>query len=546
MALTHVDVKGMGPGRAGSVTALAYHFEDRLNMAKTFAESPRPSSEISPLESRRLPSASNSILLVVLGSIFVMGAWLRFRGLGVSCLWLDEIITAQTAVRGPRFILQHNASLFMSFFFEWLSQQFGTSEFWVRLPCAVFGSLSVGLIAYVAFSLSRDRLAAVLASLFLAFSDRHLYYSREARAYSLLVLLSLLSFYLMHHSIVQNKARWWIAWGLASLVGLYTSYFYSFVEACLVIYALGWLGHYYMERKTWQQDLTIRLTWLVAICCILGLLFLPSVLWAARTYQDFAQSRGYSYDTRVIPWLVSATQTWLPFSYSVFIIPIVLIILGDTVATKKPRGLNLLFLTLLILLPALFFRVLRPKHFLAPRYLIAPLPFFLMFSSIGLAGVVHFFWERAGRLPIRAAGWAARCGLALVVVLLVGFYSSRNLKSYRRWALEQKQDWRSTVAFLKKNVQENDLIVPGVDFTYICLGHYLPLELRRSLTEAGSGDAQNLPPLARSGKRIWYVAPDYALNDVPAIKKWLDQHFTLVQTIQGSIRIYKGPKSLYP
>lgn len=494
------------------------------------------------------PTPATAAVIVALSAVLLAGGWLRFRGLGASCLWLDEVLTAETAVRGPAFIREHRAATFLAFFFEWLAMQGGSGEFWVRLPSALFGTLSIVAIALVTFQISGNRVAAILAAILLAFSDHHLYYSREARSYALLMFLSLLTFLLLLRALLRRKVLWWIAFAAIAVLGLYTSYLFTLILGCLGLYAAAWLVFEYRRREASGRETLVRLAWLLGSGFVAGVLYLPTMVPAllvadAETQQLWAGRQG------VADLIAAAAKAWLPFSPWAYPAAAFFIVIGGVLDRRRPRGFGVALLALMIGVHIAFFHFRLIKHFLHVRYVIAVMPFFFVYTAVGLGLIVQFVWECGARVKGQTAERALRWGAVAAATLLVGVYTQKNLKRYGGWALQQKQDWQSVAGFLEKEVQRGDLIVPSIDFTHVCLAHYLPADLRRrSLTPPGSGDAKKLAPLARKGKRIWYVAPHYVFYEVPPLKKWLDTHFTQVFTATGRmpVYVYKGPKVLYP
>ena len=141
---------------------------------------------------------------IVLSGTFLLiaGAALSLR-LGVALrepLWLDELHTAW-CVDGPFNIVwnragQGNQSPFY-FWIEWLvCQPFGLTEFWLRLPSVVYGSLAAIAASLFVWSFKRSLLAASLTGLLVAIDPQFIFYGSEARPYALVQLLSVLQVFL--------------------------------------------------------------------------------------------------------------------------------------------------------------------------------------------------------------------------------------------------------------------------------------------------------------------------------------------------------------
>src|SRR5208282_4996677 len=124
-------------------------------------------------------------------------AWLRLSHLGSKSLWLDEGATVALARASWRHFWwvwwygeANLQSVYFLFMRAWIHG--GQSEAWLRLPSALFGIASVPLMFVVARRLVSAGAALASAAL-LAFSPAHVYYSQEARSYTLTIVLVLMS-----------------------------------------------------------------------------------------------------------------------------------------------------------------------------------------------------------------------------------------------------------------------------------------------------------------------------------------------------------------
>ena len=135
-------------------------------------------------------------LTVVLTFILGLAAYLRLAGLGAESLWLDEGYTvAFTGLpfgKMMAYIATRDVHPPLYYILIKIWRNLGDSEVLLRLPSAVFG---VAAVAYI-WSMVEEHWGAAAASassLLLATSEMAIYYSQEARMYSLLFLLTVLS-----------------------------------------------------------------------------------------------------------------------------------------------------------------------------------------------------------------------------------------------------------------------------------------------------------------------------------------------------------------
>ena len=131
----------------------------------------------------------------VLAAIFLFGAYLRFTLLGRQSLWFDE---ADIVVRAQRswsdvlstFTIQgENGPLYNVVLAAWIRIA-GVSEAAVRFPSAVAGVLAIPAI-YILGRQIGGKQSGLLAAGLLAISPYHIWYSQEAKMYSIVALLSI-------------------------------------------------------------------------------------------------------------------------------------------------------------------------------------------------------------------------------------------------------------------------------------------------------------------------------------------------------------------
>jgi hypothetical protein len=130
--------------------------------------------------------------LIVL--LLAFAAFLRFYKLD-SQLWLDEVVTLVNSYREPFWkILTKFPGHFPHPLYERLAHGslalFGESAFAIRLPAALFGVAGI----FMFYKLSRrfsGESEALFGTALLTFSYHHIYFSQDARGYTLYLFLAL-------------------------------------------------------------------------------------------------------------------------------------------------------------------------------------------------------------------------------------------------------------------------------------------------------------------------------------------------------------------
>ena len=157
---------------------------------------------MNPSRARPIPASSSptpaadSALVLNLAAALLAAALLRFFRLGAQNLWIDEVFTWRSADIGsplgwPRLVENMHGPLLSVILHTWCGWV-GESEWALRLPSAVFG---VALVPVVAWLGARwvGRETVIPAAWLAACSPFLVWYSQEARNYSLLMLCACLS-----------------------------------------------------------------------------------------------------------------------------------------------------------------------------------------------------------------------------------------------------------------------------------------------------------------------------------------------------------------
>jgi len=126
--------------------------------------------------------------LLPLAAVIALAACLAFYRIGTRDIWLDEATTFHRASLPiddliKNSIRKRHVPTYFLFMHPWLS--LGDSELMLRLPSAVFGILTVGLMYAAGIMIGGLRMGMTAAAL-LAVSPFHVRYCQEARMYSML------------------------------------------------------------------------------------------------------------------------------------------------------------------------------------------------------------------------------------------------------------------------------------------------------------------------------------------------------------------------
>lgn len=164
--------------------------------------------------------------------ILVLALFLRLINLNQS-LWWDEAINVVYA-KSSSFVWfltkypigDFHPPLFFVILWTW-GHLFSFGEFIIRLPSVIFGLLTVFLTYLIGKKLYSKNIG-LIAAIFLSLAPLHIYYSQEARMYSLAAFAVALSNYFFLTLIRNEKFAFW-GYALSVCLVLYSDYVAYFI-----------------------------------------------------------------------------------------------------------------------------------------------------------------------------------------------------------------------------------------------------------------------------------------------------------------------------
>ncbi len=394
----------------------------------------------------------SSPLALTLYALVALAAVLRFVGIGTQGFWFDEGNTAllvHFSLGKMIGLIPHSEStppLYYCLAWLWV-RIFGFGEVGLRSLSAVAGIATVP-VAYAAASKLISSRAGLLAAALTACNPLLIWYSQEARSYSLLVLLTSVALLAFAHARAAPSARTLGAWVLASALALATHYY---AVLAIVPQAL-WL------LVTHRRVQSVRLA--VAAVGVCGLALIPLALgqnstgnseWIARV--ALGPRLGQIIPQFLIGTGAPAYDVLEPLAAAMVVIALVLLAARADADERTPAlvagGLAIGGLVLNLLLVAGGIDDLITRNVLALW-----LPAAVLVSG-------GFAARRAGVLGIAAA--TVLCGTGIAAA--IGVASDRNL---------QRPDWRAVAHVLGPRPG------PGSSGRAILVQHYgdlLPLSL---------------------------------------------------------------------
>jgi len=408
----------------------------------------------------------NKLILILL--ICCVGFFLRFYDLGGESYWFDEIMSLHFSQQDLGSILNlpayeaHIPPLYYILLHFWIGLV-GTSEFALRSLSALFGSLSIFALYKLGKYLFNVKIA-IYSSLILAVSIFHIYFSQEARMYSLLTLTTLVSIFFFLKSLNENRLRFWVSYIIVSILMLYTHSYGIFI----LIFQLFYLLFYYRNKIGCAKNCFIAF-----FLVILG--FFP---WLIRLFE-------------ITPYILEGNSAiaWIPKPEITLLLGTIVIFCNSSVVTLLVFGYSIrsifqldnlkkrfkksaffeslkriktyfldsskfsvnfcfIWIGIPIILSLLISFIFQPIY--TPKYLILVSPAFYLLVSKGLANK---------NLKIR---------YILILILLID--SAMISCSY--YTQFNKEQWREAASYIQEREETGDLIIINAPWLEPNFKHY--------------------------------------------------------------------------
>jgi len=389
-------------------------------------------------------------------AIAIASLAIRLQNLGTMSLWLDEIWSVNNSLRSPLEILlsQDPARSYPFHLVLHVSLWFGNNEFMARLPSAIFGMLAIPLI-YMLGKQLYNRNVGLLSAFLLSFWPYHVWYSQEARMYSLFFLLTTASMIVFNKLLLKGTKKLWNAYLAVTMLGCYTHFYFIFVIGIQIFYAI------YM--RAWKLPKWTKQNLLI----LAGTMFLTSILiipFIQGAINMILSGPGLS-----IPWGLEAHNFWFEtFSYlsiglfgMLFALP--LFTVGLYFSLKSSYRASGVLVGLWIFVPTLLLFVLTVllRPLTGNRYLIYIMPAYVIMLSHGLLTASAKLKPHLPKKQTLIAFYFATVIFGTLAAPTILFMP-----------LTPREDWRACVAQLNENVGPNEAILCYPTFISMCLDYY--------------------------------------------------------------------------
>jgi mannosyltransferase len=384
--------------------------------------------------------------LAVVAGLTLLAALLRLTTLSQQSFWLDEGYTERLLHMSfgqmLRTVPKTESTPYLYYAVAWVwTRVFGFGEYGLRSLSALAGIAAVPVV-YLAARWLAGRRAGAIAGLLVAVSPVMVWFSQEARSYSLATLLSALTVLCVVGYGRSHRSRWLIGWAASAALGLATHYFVAFV----VLGELVWLW------RTVPRDR--RLAAAVGLVAVVGGALVPLAITQQQTGHTDYLSHSSLHTTLVqIPKQLLLGYASPDQKLTVLLAALLLLVgavapLALSAPVRARAAWPLVTGVVAVLVPVVL--AVCGVDFLDTRNLLPALPPLMIAAGIGFAGWAELAAE-SRRPDWRTAGiWAAA---ALALVSLVAVLLVDNDSRY------QRDDWRGVAHTLGQVTAARVLLV---------------------------------------------------------------------------------------
>lgn len=367
---------------------------------------------------------------------------LKIICLDYSSLWFDEIASIECAWLDFGHIKHvsewdNNPPFYYYCLSIWV-KIFNDSEFCARLLSVIFSSLAGG-ITFLFANKFFNKTTAILSSLLFISSNFLFYYSHEARAYSLVLVLVLLSSYLFLNFTLKSK---WInvfLLGFINFLIVYTHYIPAIVILFQVFIAL-----LYFDKK---NKIKISFSYVITLILIL----------IRFTYKQYLLIFSFKNPENKF-WLEKSNFSMMKDLLSEFflsnylIFPFLILIMISVFISFKNKEINLnIIYSVFIGIGSiiLLFIIGKKIPIFLDRYLIFSIPFIFILIAFGLSSLKSI-----------------KISYFISFIIALFFISKINFTTLK------PMDYKNMIKFIKYFKNKNDLIIVKQSAIPSLFGYY--------------------------------------------------------------------------
>lgn len=435
---------------------------------------------------------STAFLLLALAGIIVLAAVIRFYNLGQWGFWIDEVYEvryAQSAMQN--FSPTTRVSLYLT---GLALQSQGVSEWSARLVPAFIGIFTIPIL-YFPIRRMLGSGAALLSVFFLAISPWHLYWSQNARFYTLLMLFYALSAFFFYFWLERDRLWLLLLAGLFLVLAVQERQIAAFMAPVGAAYILALLV-LPIPKPLGLHPRNLALLIAPVVLFVLYDVYSTAVAGSAPFYQAFAENfLGYQHNP---------IRVLLSIVYDVGL-PLFILSLGGGGYLLAQRSRTGLYLLIGALLPLAIVVMVAPFVQAFSRYVFITLPFYAMLAAVAVK-----------ELFLRLEGKGKLLAVAVLLVLVAG--ASSEVLLYNQYQNGNRPDWKGAFSYVEQNRLPGDRIVT----TRTEIGEYYTGE------EVLWTQGMYPTDVTAAGAPTWFIIDNRTGFVAPQLQEFLDAEARLV------------------
>ncbi len=457
-----------------------------------------------------------SLLIIILVAFYLRASSITFQS-----LWRDETDAIRFALAPLPDLIKtltqpgYNGPLFFLMLRGWIGVA-GQSEIALRFPSLVFGVISVALIFAVGKRLFNRSIGLIAATLF-AFSAYQVWYSQEAKMYTLITMLALASIYFLRRGVVEGRTRFWISVVVATSLAMYAHILAALlIPVEVALFVLWWPLSRKQIRTGAIAFALLTLPYIPLAGWELPLVFQPAETgFAHYTFGGMLNTLGSAYTVSILTPLID-------WSISVVIGLSAALTIWGLLESKFAISHRLALLLWLGLpfLAILIVSINRPVF--TDRYLIWIEAAYYLLIAIGL----HSLWR-----IWKPIGLAALIGLVFVSTLSLNAQATTPFKS----------DFRSAAQAIEREIKPGEAIVFQIPYVHYTFDYYFQQPYRpidgpytnypgnnNGYRDNADTVFKNLEVVFQNQQSVWLVLSEEEMWDRRhLLRQWLDTHGTV-------------------
>ncbi len=458
---------------------------------------------------------------IALAALMTLAAVLRAIGLDGG-LWLDEILTLIDSVRQPVVRIMttfpsNNQHTLYSVLAHASIALFGDEAWSLRLPAALFGVATIPALYFLAREFV-GRAEALLGCLLLAVSYHHVWFSQNARGYTMLALFTVASTLLLLRGLRSGRAGYYVAYGITAALGAYTHLTMVFVVIAHAFACALLLGVPRFDRAAWQRWGGPATGFALAAALTL-VLYAPMLVDVRQFFMKTPRAAGVATPTWAAAELVRGLQVGFGTAIGA-LAGALLLACGLWSYYRQSRFLLALFVLPGVITVAAAVALGRP---IFPRFL-----FFL--SGFAVLIVVRGAME-AGAWIMRRSRKATSVGevnaTGIVVVMAIAAASAMSLRDNYRYP---KQDFAGALAHVSTHRAEGDPVVTAGAAAIPYRDYY-----RQPWKSVAS--RADIETVRAQGRPVWvvYTLADHLAASAPDVMKTLRDECRVEAVFRGTV-----------